>query len=222
MKQSGIYRIRNIVNWKVYVGSARDIEKRLYEHKRLLRLGRHKNRHLQGAWGHYGESAFQFELVEIVDCVGEDYLIAAEQRHIDAARAFDRECGYNVCIIADRRSGVVVSEETRRRIGMAKRGNKNRQGQSPSADVRRRISQKLKGQTLSAETRRKMSEARRGRPKPRGWARRSSVINRKAWTQEKRAEMSARLKVLWSDPERKRAIMDQMRTTRVANVARRA
>lgn len=62
----GIYKIINIVNNKFYVGSAVDLKRRKARHFSELRNGRHNNRHLQAAWGTYGEQAFVFVVVEEV------------------------------------------------------------------------------------------------------------------------------------------------------------
>jgi len=60
----GIYKIINVVNNKFYVGSAVDLKRRKARHFSELRNGRHNNRHLQAAWGKYGEQAFVFVVVE--------------------------------------------------------------------------------------------------------------------------------------------------------------
>lgn len=49
MKVAGIYQIRNIVNGKVYIGSAVNIERRWGMHKNRLKAGQHRNIHLQRA-----------------------------------------------------------------------------------------------------------------------------------------------------------------------------
>lgn len=62
----GIYRIRNTLNEKVYVGSAVDIRKRWQGHKSHLDEGVHHCRYLQRAWLKHGEIAFVFEFIEAV------------------------------------------------------------------------------------------------------------------------------------------------------------
>ena len=44
--KSGIYIIRNTVNGKIYIGSAVNLEKRLYEHFWALRKNKHINKYL--------------------------------------------------------------------------------------------------------------------------------------------------------------------------------
>lgn len=62
---SGIYKIENIANNKVYVGSSNNIETRWQKHRALLRHNKHQNSHLQGAWNKYGENSFIFSIVEL-------------------------------------------------------------------------------------------------------------------------------------------------------------
>jgi group I intron endonuclease len=61
-----IYKIINVVNNKFYVGSAVDFEKRKARHLWRLRRGDHANKHLQAAWGKYGEQSFVFAVVQEV------------------------------------------------------------------------------------------------------------------------------------------------------------
>jgi hypothetical protein len=64
----------------------------------------------------------------------------------------------------DGTSGRVPSEETRRKIGEAHKGEKNHNyGKTFSEEYRRKISESGKGRTHSEETKRKMSEARKGK-----------------------------------------------------------
>lgn len=63
----GIYQILNIVNNKYYIGSSLDVFKRFRTHKRNLKLNKHHNRHLQRSWKKYGESAFEFIVIQSCD-----------------------------------------------------------------------------------------------------------------------------------------------------------
>jgi len=64
LKTSGIYRIRNIVNNKIYIGSAINFNTRWGQHRRLLRRGKHFNSYLQNSWNKYKEDNFIFEIIE--------------------------------------------------------------------------------------------------------------------------------------------------------------
>ena len=76
-----IYKIRNVVNNKFYVGSTVDARIRFQAHKRKLRTGKHQSPHMQAAWNKYGEDCFKFEVVEQVDC--SEKLLIAEQVWLD-------------------------------------------------------------------------------------------------------------------------------------------
>ena len=54
----GVYQIKNTLNGKAYIGSSKNIKRRLGIHRSMLRRGTHRNPHLQNAWNKYGESAF--------------------------------------------------------------------------------------------------------------------------------------------------------------------
>lgn len=100
-ERPGVYVIRNTVNGKVYVGSASNISKRWHRHRKDLRLGRHKNLHLQAAWAKYGEGAFVFEVLEHtadLDC--------REQYWIDATLCTRPSNGYNMAPVARSTRGV--------------------------------------------------------------------------------------------------------------------
>jgi group I intron endonuclease len=65
--ESGIYGIKNIVNNKIYVGSALNIKKRWYEHKYKLKYNKHANKHLNDACNKYGINNFEFIIIERVE-----------------------------------------------------------------------------------------------------------------------------------------------------------
>lgn len=87
----GIYRIVNLKNNKVYIGSSINIEKRFREHLSLLRKNIHFNNHLQNAFNKYGENNFKFEkLIE----VPEEMLLLKEEEYIKKNLAIKN--GYNI------------------------------------------------------------------------------------------------------------------------------
>jgi group I intron endonuclease len=119
LQKSGIYRILNTVNGKPYLGSAVIIPNRWREHKRTLRKGTHKNLHLQAAWNKYGEEAFVFNIVELVE--DKSQLLKREQYWIDFYEAYNPEKGYNVCQVAGNSAGRTFSPETRKTMNSQKK-----------------------------------------------------------------------------------------------------
>lgn len=162
----GVYRIRNAVNGRAYVGSsARCLFARLLAHFRDLERGGHHNAHLQYAWLRYGASAFVFEVVEVVDPAqfADRFALAAhvvrrEQRAFDALPAFLR---YNVDDPVDTKIGTAMPRAARKAIGDFFRGK-------PLSDAHKeKLREANKGQgvgrKLPPETRAKMSAARKGK-----------------------------------------------------------
>ena len=92
-----IYKIRNVVNDKFYVGSTVDSRKRFWAHRKALRLGNHVCIRLQRAWDKYGEDCFRFEIVEQLN--SKEELFPAEQKWLD--EHFGTAYCYNVAAHAD-------------------------------------------------------------------------------------------------------------------------
>ncbi len=63
---SGVYKITNTTNGKIYIGSAKEFRKRAYRHRSSLEKGVHQNKHLQRAFVKCGTAAFVFEVLEVV------------------------------------------------------------------------------------------------------------------------------------------------------------
>jgi group I intron endonuclease len=78
MCNSGIYVIRNLINHKFYLGSAKDFNLRKGKHFKDLRANKHVNKHLQNAFNKYGEVCFEFEIIQVT----ENYK-AVEQEYLD-------------------------------------------------------------------------------------------------------------------------------------------
>ncbi len=93
----GIYKIRNIVDGRYYLGRSQDIEARWHVHRLRLAAGQHKNHHLQAAWNEHGAACFAFEIVEEVQV--ESLLLQREQVWLD--KAFTRDIPYNILELAD-------------------------------------------------------------------------------------------------------------------------
>ena len=77
---TGIYKIVNKVNSKVYFGQSLDIKTRLKQHRYHLKKGDHRNPHLQRSYNKHGKNSFSFFVVELVE---EELLTAKEQFYID-------------------------------------------------------------------------------------------------------------------------------------------
>ena len=114
---SGIYKITNITNNKVYFGSSIELERRWKNgHLDQLRANKHGNDHLQKAFNKHGEASFKFEIV--MYCSPNDCLFY-EQRFLDAYWDGGINC-YNIAKNAQAaRTGIPHTEETKLKIKIA-------------------------------------------------------------------------------------------------------
>lgn len=148
---SGIYCIENKVNGKKYIGQAVQIERRIYEHKYHLNLGKDKCLALQRAVSKYGLDSFDFSIIEYCST---DQLNDMEIYYISGYKTNTKGFGYNLS--AGGRSGLLGykhSNETRQRMSEAKKG-------WVMGDEQREFIRKLHtGKVVTEETRNKISEA---------------------------------------------------------------
>ena len=99
-KPAGIFRVKNIANGKVLLGSSLNLEGPLNGHKFMLKTGRHRNPALQKEWNEYGSDKFVFEILEVVKVKDdpnfnlEDELTLLEQIWLEKLQPFG-EKGYN-------------------------------------------------------------------------------------------------------------------------------
>ncbi len=153
-KLVSIYRIRNLVNEKLYIGSSRWTQKRFNKHSALLNKGTHPNPHLQNAWNKYGKAAFVFELIEEFPLgIPETALREKEAALIKELDSINK--GYNIALdtvapmtgrkmpasmVENQRLRMLSfrhTEESKRKISES---NRRRKGEKRSEEVRRRLS----------------------------------------------------------------------------------
>lgn len=190
-KAAGIYVIRHLESGRVYVGQTVNLRARRNHHRAQANAGKHCNPKLQRAWTKFGESAFEFDVLELVSDVAD--LTAREQFWIDRLDAVAR--GFNICPAAGSVLGVKRSQETKRRLSEAtkavgitpaKRAHLDRLhasfvGKKQSQEHIEKCRIAKLGQRRSAESKARMSEARIGwKPKPESVAKqRASLTGRK-------------------------------------------
>jgi group I intron endonuclease len=103
----GIYKIENLVDGKIYVGSSIELIKRKSKHFYLLRKGIHDNIHLQNAYNKFGENSFVFTILEY--CVVEN-LIDRENYHIFTYKSNEGNYGYNLATVNEFRRNTFNQE----------------------------------------------------------------------------------------------------------------
>lgn len=118
-KAFGIYQIKNLITGQIYVGStSQSFKKRWGFWGTVLRQGNYNNRHLQAAWNKYGESNFEFSILEIVP--RKEIVIEREQFYIDLLKP-----EYNKAPIAGSSLRCKHTEETKKNLSLMRQGSKN-------------------------------------------------------------------------------------------------
>ena len=115
----GVYKIRNLIDGKIYIGSSVNIGRRMRRHKTDIVRGLHSNKHLQRAILKYGKNNFTIETIETCD---KENLQSREQFYIDELDVCEK--GYNISPIAYSNKGVKHTKETLEKMSQALRGKK--------------------------------------------------------------------------------------------------
>lgn len=152
----GIYKITNLLNNKVYIGSSKYIERRYRNHFLALIKGNHVSPHLQRAFNKYGISSFSFTILEIVE--NTEDLLSIEQKWIDFYQSSNDTKGYNIRIEAESNRGFKHSEETKNKMSLSRKGH------IVSDETRKKIALSNTGKKKSEESKEKMRKAKLGKP----------------------------------------------------------
>lgn len=135
----------------MYIGQAVSLERRMYEHKYYLNLGKDRCLALQRAVSKYGLDSFDFSIVEYCST---DQLNDKEIYYISKYQTNNKGFGYNLS--AGGRSGLLGykhSEESRQKMSESKKG-------WVMGDEQKEFISKLHtGKIVSEETKKKISEA---------------------------------------------------------------
>jgi len=171
-----IYKIENIVNKHLYVGSTSfSLQKRKSEHLCLLRGNKHKNLHLQNSYNKYGEEFFIFQEIEhfninsdLDKSIQHKTILSKELDYINLLNPI-----YNICreirsgklgrILSDEEKlniskfhkNKIVSLETRQKIKMA------RALQIITSEQKQKTSTSLKGKIVAEDTINKLKQIHR-------------------------------------------------------------
>lgn len=158
-KISGIYKIHNIVNNKMYIGSSIEIYGRWQDHKKELRHNYHTNKRLQHSWNKYGEDKFVFEILENVG--NKENLLDREQYWMNYYDSYNRDIGFNINPIASSQLGFKHSDESKRKMSESRKGEKHHlYGKFHSDESKQKMSKSHTGKKHNDETKQKMSNDR--------------------------------------------------------------
>lgn len=159
---SGVYCIKNTKNNKIYVGSSKNIYKRLNAHRSGLRKNYHHNVHLQRSWNKNGEDKFEYYIIKETQD-----LIQIEQEWIDKTYKEN----YNLYPIANSPKGLKLTEEHKEKIRKFHKGKITSENTKDEMSMSRKFVKgrgKSKYKGLSFVSRKKLWEvrirAKRGEP----------------------------------------------------------
>lgn len=92
-KICGVYMIHNTFHNRKYIGSSKDVDRRIKTHKKDLEKGSHDSRFMQRDYDEVGEEFFKFTILE--DNIDEELLTAYEKYYIYKHDAIVMYKGYN-------------------------------------------------------------------------------------------------------------------------------
>lgn len=167
----GVYKITCVANGKCYIGQSKNIRKRWYSHKSLLKKNKHENKYLQRLYNKYGVEQFTYEILELCSIEKLDererYWIA-QNGGVDSIQNCNWESGghkhktYSLeqrKLISERYKGKSFSPENQFKKGQAP-WNKGKKA-TPQAIENQRKSHL--GKHLSEETKAKLSAFWKGK-----------------------------------------------------------
>ena len=169
MTNCGIYKIENIINNKIYIGSSHDLKGREQQHFYLLRNNKHHNAHLTNAVKKYGIANFKFSIVEEISEIEniselKEYILQRENYWINTS---NKESLYNIRLIAESNLGISTGRRTKefsRLMSSIKKGQvpwmKNKKHSEKSI---LKIRHKRKLQVITEEHKQRLSESLKGR-----------------------------------------------------------
>jgi group I intron endonuclease len=153
-----LYKILNKNTGKAYIGQTiNKPEIRFNYHTSRLKKGTHDNEYLQRSFNKHGIDSFMFYTILKTDDL--ESLNLYEEQFIKILRATDRNFGYNI-----RPGGAnsKLSEEHKRKIGLAGIGRKQSEAQKKATSERNKgntWATVTKGKIVSEESKKKMSES---------------------------------------------------------------
>lgn len=218
----GIYKIQNILNDKVYIGSSIHIMNRWSRHRSDLEKNRSTSNKLQLSYNKNGKDNFKFSIIE--EC-SIDELLEREQFYIDLFDSYNK--GYNSVKFAGHTLGYSPTQETRDKIRKTMlernpfKGRKHSEetkellriintGKKLSEEHKKKISENSSrhnlGKKLSDETKKKLSDAHKGKKRSLESIEKGANKNRGSKrTEETKNKMSQSLKGrIFSNEHKKR------------------
>jgi len=155
-EDSGIYKIVNKFNNKIYIGSSINLNRRLKDHIYHLIKNNHHSLLLQRSWNKYGFEYFDIEILEFCD---KNRLQEREQYYLDLYKSYNPNFGYNISKDTSSFSrGMKHSDEWKRLQSKRMIGHQNYL-QYHTEETKQKIREKSLRRQFSNETREKLSKS---------------------------------------------------------------
>lgn len=155
-KMKGIYRITNNVNGNIYIGQTLDSFKRRYSTHKYECFNKRRRNKLYNSMRKYGWENFSFDIMHF--CNNENEIDDLERKYIKLFNCLER--GLN--LDSGGNLNKHHSEETKRKIGRANKGNKACLGRKHTEESKRKMSKIQTGKKMSKEACMNNSLAKKG------------------------------------------------------------
>ena len=154
----GIYKIENLINGKVYIGQAIDLNHRRIRHFSDLKCNRHENQHLQNAYNKYGKDNFIFKV--LLYCEPFE-LTRYEQALVDITSNI-----YNICLeCVNSCKGITRSERFKKNLSDIFTGHTGYfTGRQHTEESKKKMGDGNRGKKRTPEQIITLSEAHKGNP----------------------------------------------------------
>lgn len=138
---AGVYKIFNVSNSKIYIGSSSDLFSRFNSHQYCLEHDFHSNKYLLKDFQETNNpNMFEFTIIEFVEDIS--ILDSVEQKYLDIYYDGRKLC-YNILPKAYSGRGYKHTEEAKKAIG--EKNKINMTGKKASLKTRQKLSESLKG-----------------------------------------------------------------------------
>lgn len=117
-----VYKLTCKINNKIYIGKANNLQKRIISHRNSIRTKRYS--YIINAIRKYGFDSFDLEILYLSEKFDIYELLAMETAYIIFYNSIDKYIGYNMCLCANDRSGVPMSDETKEKMRIINLGRR--------------------------------------------------------------------------------------------------